>query len=188
MHVRITAPPFGDAANQLVWSETRRQTKFLMRSWAEKGSVAIKSEIYLLGINVMSCAGFGQQFEWTDDKQALPPGHRLSLVDAIFQVIMFLPHILLLPQWLLKRSPWKAGHQAYAEFASYIGEFIQVEKTRIAANSAYENKMKGNLLTALLKTNAGEAKGSSLSGGVNRVTLTDEEVTGNMFMFLMAGQ
>ena len=73
------------------------------------------------------------------------------------------------------------------EFAAYISEFIQAEKVRIAANSDYENKMKGNLLTALLKTNAGEAKGGSLSGG-NRTTLTDEEVTGNMFMFLMAGQ
>ena len=190
MHIRITLPPFaGDAANQLVWSETRRQTSFLMDSWSQKkGSAALKSEIYLLGVNVMSCAGFGQQFDWTDDKKAIPPGHSLTLIDAIFRVIMFLPHILLLPKWLLRRSPWKDGYQAFVEFEGYTREFIQAEKSRIAVNSEYENKMKGNLLTALLKTNAGEAKGSSAVPGVNRTTLTDEEVTGNMFMFLMAGQ
>lgn len=186
MHIRITSPPFGDAANQLVWSETHNQTEFLMKSWAEKGSSAMKSDVYLLGVNVMACAGFGKQFDWTDDKHAVPPGHSLTLINAIFQVIMFLPHILLLPKWLLKRSPWKAGFHAYVEFASYINEFTRAEKQRIAANSNYENKLKGNLLTALLKTNAGEAK-SSDPRGVSRTMLTDEEIAGNMFMFLMAG-
>ena len=189
MHIRITLPPFAsDAANQLVWTETRRQTSFLMDSWSmKKGSAALKSEIYLLGVNVMSCAGFGQQFDWTDDKKAMPCGHNMTLIDAIFRVIMFLPHILLLPKWLLSRSPWKEGYQAFVEFEGYTREFIQKEKTRIAENEEYENKMRGNLLTALLKTNAGEAKDSSSLAGANRTALTDEEITGNMFMFLMAG-
>lgn len=185
-HIRITAPPFGDAANRLVWNETARQTSFLLQSWASKGSEALKSDVYLLGVNVMACAGFGQQFDWTDDKRAIPHGHTLSLIDAIFQLILFLPHVLLLPKWLLKRSPWKAGYQAYMEFSTYIAEFIRTERMRIANKSDDENKAKGNLLTALLRENASEAKNTELPG-MTKTTLTDGEVTGNMFMFLMAG-
>ncbi|KAI9775565.1 MAG: hypothetical protein M1816_005894 [Peltula sp. TS41687] len=185
-HVRITAPPFGDAANRLVWAETARQTSFLLQSWARKGSDALKSEIYLLGVNVMAYAGFGQQFDWTDDKRAIPHGHTLSLIDAIFQLILFLPHVLLLPKWLLKRSPWKAGYQAYIEFSKYIAEFIHTERMRIDTKSVDENKVKGNLLTALLRENVGEVK-TTEPLAMTKTALTDEEVTGNMFMFLMAG-
>ena len=184
-HIRITAPPFGDAANRLVWAETIRQTGFLVSSWSASESMALKSDIYLLGVNVMACAGFGRRIDWTDNSKAAPEGHEMSLVNAIFGVVLYLPYILLLPQWLLKRSPWKAGYTAYKEFEQYMREFIAVEKARIASGSGYESKMKGNLLTAMLATSADEEK--NLKQGAQRTSFNDDEVLGNVFMFFMAG-
>ena len=59
-HYRITAPPFGDAANTL------RQTKSVVPSWSSSESVNLKADIYRLGVNVMASAGFGRQIDWTD--------------------------------------------------------------------------------------------------------------------------
>jgi len=185
-HIRITAPSFGDAANRLVWAETIRQTGFLVSSWSTSESMTLKSNIYLLGVNVMACAGFGRQIDWTDDTKAAPEGHKTSLVDAIFGVVLYLPYILLLPQWLLKRSPWKDGYTAYKEFEQYMREFIAVEKAKFSADRAYEGKWKGNLLTALLATSADE--GRNLKQGGQRTSFNDDEVLGNIFMFFMAGK
>ena len=184
-HIRITAPPFGDAANRLVWAETIRQTGFLVSSWSASESMALKSDIYLLGVNVMACAGFGRRMDWIDNSKAAPEGHETSLVNAIFGVVLYLPYILLLPQWLLKRSPWKAGYTAYKEFEQYMREFIAMEKARITSGSGYESKMKGNLLTAMLATSADEEK--NLKQGAQRTSFNDDEVLGNVFMFFMAG-
>lgn len=187
-HVRITLPPFGDTVNRLVWSETFRQTSLLCLAWAAKGSRDLKVDIYSLTVNVMSCVGFGQQAEWTSEN-APPIGHSMSLVDAVYGVVAYLPHILLLPKWVLVRSPWKKAYQSYVEYGNYMGEFLSVEKAKIAKDSSYEGRMKGNLLTAILKSNQSNhsEKSGSRASYRGRTALTDEEVSGNTFIFLLAG-
>ncbi len=184
-HYRITAPPFGDAANHLVWAETIRQAGSVVQSWSSSESVNLKADIYRLGVNVMAFAGFGRQIDWTDDGKAVPEGHKISLLDSIMGIVLYLPYILLLPKWLLKRSPWKIAYTAYTEFEKYMREFIAVEKAKIKSGSASEGKTKGNLLTALLATNAAEEKNSKQGG--QRSSFTDDEVLGNIFIFFMAG-
>ena len=186
-HHRITAPPFGDAANHLVWVETLRQAKFVVPSWFSSEAVNLKADIYRLGVNVMASAGFGRQIDWTDDGKAVPEGHAISLLDSIMGIVLYLPYILLLPKWLLRLSPWKIAHTAYTEFERYMREFIALEKARIKSGSGYEDKTKGNLLTTLLATSAAEEKNSEQGGSGQRCSFTDDEVLGNIFIFFMAG-
>ena len=87
-HYRITAPPFGDAANHLVWVETLRQAKSVVPSWSSSKSVNLKADIYRLGVNVMASAGFGRQIDCTDDGKAVPEGHEISLLDSIMGVVL----------------------------------------------------------------------------------------------------
>ena len=184
-HYKITAPPFGDAANHLVWVETQRQAEMLTSSWSTGEKMKLKADIYRLGVNVMACAGFGRRINWTDDGKAAPDGHQISLLDSIMGIVLYLPYILLLPKWLLKHSPWKVAHTAYTEFEQYIREYIAVEKSRISSGEADGSKTKGNLLTTLLITSAEEEKNEK--EGSHRSSFTDDEVLGNIFMFFMAG-
>jgi cytochrome P450 len=186
LHLKITLPPFGDAVNRLVWSETFRQTNLLASAWSTQASDNLKIDIYSVTLNVMVYAAFGQQSDWTDGSATLPPGHELSLVKAICGVVLNLPHILLLPQWLLKRSPWKHVYTAYNEFERYLHELLDAEKARIAMDDTYNSKVKGNLLTAILKSNKA-SKDESVDSKGQRTTLTDKEILGNAFMFLLAG-
>lgn len=145
----------------------------------------LKADIYRLGVNVMASAGFGRQIDWTDDGKAVPEGHKISLFDSILGIVLYLPYILLLPKWLLGRSPWKIAHTAYTEFDQYMREFMAEEKGKISSGSAYEGKTKGNLLFALLATSVAEQKNSKQRG--QRSSFTNEEVLGNIFIFFMAG-
>lgn len=186
-HIRHTLPPFGDAVNKLVWREAIRQTEFLSSSWAAQGSGDLKKDVYLLGLNVIACAGFGRQLDWSDDSKKIPEGHKMILIESILGVVLNLPQILLLPKWALKHSPWKLAYDAYVDFEKYMREFIQVEKEKLANNSEYEGNMRGNLLTSVLKTNT-TTEERSLDSKLDRSVLNDDEVLGNIFMFLMAGK
>jgi cytochrome P450 len=182
-HYRITATPFGDAVNSLVWNETQRQTSFLKLAWAKNGINSVKSDIYSVGVNVMASAGFGRQQDWQADK-APPPGHELTLVDSIYGVVTYLPLILLLPRRLL-RTFCEAAHVAYSEFERYMRAFIEEEKLKIDEQaSSSKGKLGRNLLTTMLATNASEEKTQDEESH-KRVALTDDEVLGNIFMFFM---
>lgn len=185
-HYKITAPPFGDAANHLVWAETIRQAGYIIPSWSASESVNPKADIYRLGVNVMACAGFGRQIDWTDDGKAAPEGHTISLLDSIMGIVLYLPYILLLPKWLLKRSPWKVAYIAYTEFEQYMRELIAVEKAKINSGNTYKGKTMGSLLTTLLATSAAEEKNAKQ--GEQRSSFNDDEVLGNIFIFFMAGR
>ena len=183
-HYRITAPPFGDAANYLVWDETRRQTALLKSAWVRTGVQSLKSDVYAVGVNVMASAGFGRQQDWQSD-EAPPSGHQLSLLNAVYGIVTYLPLLLLLPKWLL-RNTCKPAWTAFVEFEKYMREYIAEEQSVVHEHTVNKKKGKlsGNLLTALLETNASEQSSRENKSG-QRVALNEEEVIGNMFMFFM---
>ncbi|KAI4217475.1 MAG: hypothetical protein LQ351_000070 [Letrouitia transgressa] len=192
-HVRITAPPFSEANNHLNWAETLRQAQSLSDSWGRFGSRDLHLDIYALTLNIISCAGFGVRQDWSNDTiidhDKVPEGHKLSFLKAITTVVKYIVPILLLPTWLMLWTPLKAGAEAYIEFEDYMRALINSEKKKIDADAGYENKdTRGNLLTAMLKVSASEAKNANKNdGGTRKTTFNDDEVLGNAFMFFLAG-
>lgn len=186
-HLRITATPLGEEMNSLVWSETIRQTKLLVASWTSGRSSGLKMDVYTLTLNVMSYAGFGQKAEWAIGDNAVAVGHKLSLVSSVFGVVTYLPHILLMPKWLLARSPWRKAHQSYVELDMYMREYLAREKKALLNGTEVGELAKGNFLTAVLR--ASMASGNEKTAMYNgRTSLTDDEITGNTFMFMLAGK
>lgn len=186
-HVRVTSPPFGEANNRLVWNETFRQTGFLVQAWAQSGSRNLKEEIYLLTLNVISAAGFGKQLSWEGSDTQTPQGHSMSFLESLTSVVNHIAHILLLPKWFLRCSPWKKAAYAFTEFENYMRELITAEKENLFHDAGYDSKTKGNLLTAVLKASAIEGAGAVSEKGTKKTYFSDDEVLGNAFMFILAG-
>ena len=186
-HNRITAPPFGEANNCLVWTETIRQTRFLVKEWAQSGPKDIASDIYHMTLNVIAGAGFGEQLDWDD--HVIREGHTLSFLQAMSGVVHYMVHILLLPKWLLRISPWKVAARAHTEFEWYVRELIAAEKERIWHKGSSEGRSKGNLLTALLQASNDEIKTDThVARGEKKTYFSDDEVLGNAFIYLLAGK
>lgn len=194
-HLGITLPPLAaDGVHRTVWEETRRQVGMMSAAWARSGGQSsVKTNIYTLTVNTMSLVGFGKEADWTDAENAVPPGHELSLVGSIWGVVMHLPHILLLPKWALARSPWQVAYRAYVEFDQYMNELLASEREKLQQGAAETGK--DNLLTAVLRSSMDndtasrdfEGKGGLVSKSTGRTSLTDEELKGNVFIFLLAG-
>lgn len=205
-HLRVTIPPLqGDAVHRTVWTETLHQSKILATRWkaAAEGKAApsLQDGVYDLTVNVMSVAGFEKQShqqpekerEEEEDSTYSPPlgHHRLSLVESLFQVVTNLPIFVLLPVWLVRFCA-RSVYTAYSELNLYMDELLAQEKADIWRRQGANNttRAKGNLLTAVVESNNKQPELKALgqvSGPRGRTRLTDVEVKGNVFMFLLAG-
>lgn len=185
-HIRATLPSFGEKVQNVVWEETIRQTDMLCQSWLELGKVGIKESIYQLTMNTMCLASFGWRVDWASGSDGIPSGHKLSLVEAITEVVLHLPQVLLLPRWALRILPDKTAYIACSEFQKYMDELLAREKSSLTKETAVESRRE-NLLTALLRSSRDPAETEESHLGVS-VGLTDREIQGNIFIFLLAGK
>lgn len=193
LHLRTTVPAFGEGVNRLVWSETQRQTQLLMSTWSntKDASRKLTDEVFKLTLNVMCTCGFGQDTDPTTDSMKMPSGHSMTLVDGIIGVVEYLAAILLLPKWFLKMI-MKHAYVCFLEVEQYTHEFILTEKARLSSDPKKRTTIKESLLTALVKSNANNSDiitdgGDVIAKAKRGRALTDKEVMGNAFIFLLAG-
>lgn len=199
-HVRVTAPPFSDAAgaNVLVWDETIYQTRLLISSWSRQASPELQRDINALTLAVISFAGYGKRLEWTssaastETSKEIPPGYEMTFLKAIHETINHIVAILLLPKWAMRLTPHlREAAVAHTQFDKYMREIIRSEKQRLTQSENYESKAaRGNLLTSVLRASALEGasngKAADDEEGKKRA-FTEDEVMGNVSVFLMAG-
>ncbi|KAM3413795.1 hypothetical protein BST61_g10479 [Cercospora zeina] len=203
-HRKVTSPPFTERNNRLVWHESLRQAEGMMTGWIaaeqnDSGTVGdVATEAMRLSLHVISAAGFGVQLHWPHEGKVaiIPEGHTMTYKDALETLLHNLILIVVTPRWLLPRSPLpmhKAANEAYVEWGKYMKEMYQVKRQEMRAGEGTEGL---DLMGALIKgagltqeslnvhVNVDTEKAKSTSG---QATLTDEDIMGNAFVFILAG-
>jgi cytochrome P450 len=130
-----------------------------------------------MALHVIAAAGYGCQFEW-ESSDVATPGHRLSFRESIRITLDNLITLALVPSWL-RKLPIKHLHEtevAYVEFGKYLQNLVDLGKRNEFKSGIGED----NIITALVRQSIEDHK---LTGRV----LTDDEVVGNAFIFLLAG-
>ncbi|KAI1309757.1 cytochrome P450 [Xylaria venustula] len=185
IHSRIASPSFDEYTQKLVWTETQRHTSILVSSWSADSACSFEKGVYSLTMDVMGTVSFGQQAELKNNATKRPAkGHTLPLLGALRGVIMHLPHILLVPKTMLRYS-WQNVYTAYTELDQYMDELL-VQGTKDLSKGFSGARSKENLLKAILRSSKeNEEKASAPKG--TKVSLTNEEIKGNLFIFLLAG-
>jgi cytochrome P450 len=193
-HLRIVAPPFADGsgANDLVWNESKFQTSRLMSSWHKQSPSSIQRDIDSLSLAVIAKAAFGQQLDWTahstETKKAVPAGHTLTFTEAMNETTHHMITVLLLPRWLMYITPFRNAAIAHSEFERYVREMIRAEKRNIRQSKGYESaSARGNLLTSVLRASESEATATPKPGDAKKQAFSEDEVMGNLFLYLLAG-
>ncbi|KIM26275.1 hypothetical protein M408DRAFT_194729 [Serendipita vermifera MAFF 305830] len=172
VHRKITAPSFSEKSNKMVCEETVTAMEGLFELWKGQKSVVCSDfteTTIKLALIVICGAGFGMRVPML--AQDVPPGHEMSFKSAVELVSDGIQIKVTLPDFAMKLTKYTARVSAgFAELRKYMVEMIQDR-----ANS-YQNY--NDLFSSLLAANAHDSEG---------LKLTDDEVIGNIFIFLIAG-
>jgi cytochrome P450 len=197
-HVRITAPPFSDSSgvNNVVWNETMRQTEALLNYWARVPPGAIHEHVNALTLAVISLAGFGKRLGTVRDQaNHIPPGYNISFLRAISGTTNIMLTILVFPSWLLKISPYAKAQLAHSQLDKYLRQMIRADRAEVENNVRGDTKeLHRNLLHMLIRSSykAGQEekhqRTAQKDGSTRKHAFTEEEVLGNLFIYLLAGE
>ncbi|KAK3710934.1 hypothetical protein LTR37_009955 [Vermiconidia calcicola] len=203
-HRKITSPPFTEKNNSMVWLESLHQAQSMMTGWVgEEGKATgplkdIAAQSMRLSLHVISRAGFGVRLEWPHEEvdRLIPEGHTLSYKTALERLLENLIVVMLTPRWILKYSPFKlhrVANEAFVEWGKYMGEMYRDKRNEVKSGESREGM---DLMGALVKgagitteslnaesnTDPGKAGAAS-----SKQLLSDEEILGNAFVFILAG-
>ena len=193
-HRQVTSPSFSESLLRLVHQQTLHHFQNMTQYWTqvvakeqnrsierEGIEVRMDHEIVKLALYVISGAGFGTTLQW-DDHSQLPAGHRLSFHDALDGVSRFAGLRVLLPDWMFRLLPSKEMNkvpQYFHEFEIYMNELVKQARDNIAKGIAASGKS-ADLLTSLVAANIPKEQGAEPQ-------LSDSEMYGNAFIYLLAG-
>ncbi|PCH40911.1 cytochrome P450 [Wolfiporia cocos MD-104 SS10] len=180
-HRKITAPAFTERNIRLVWDVTTKVTEELCEVvWKGRDEIAVDSVTDVtvpITLFVIGTAGFGQQISWIDDN-ILPAGHAMKFKDAMHVTSENIILKAIFPEWVLAHAPISRVRQFYIasnELQRYMEEMIQSRR------SGEKQSLGGDdLFTCLLEAN----DDGSIEGEAH---LSDSEMMGNIFAFLIAG-
>ncbi|KAF2823066.1 hypothetical protein CC86DRAFT_372787 [Ophiobolus disseminans] len=89
-HRKLTAPCFNERISTFVWDESLRQTKDMLEDWLEKPDVksnTIAGDSGTVALHVITAAAFGEQRNYREGVNILPPNHRLTFRDSLKTVL-----------------------------------------------------------------------------------------------------
>lgn len=129
-HRKITAPPFSEKNNHLVWTESLYQAGNMMKQWTGadgKGNRTwdnISTDTMRLSLHIISRAGFNVRCLWpgVDDEDVdaikegamstatIPAGHKMSYVEAMSTLLHRIIVVVFLPPWLSGTSTSRIFH------------------------------------------------------------------------------
>lgn len=202
-HRRITSPSFTEKNNEYVWVESLHQAQSMLSGWVSADDEMSKpiwdvaAQAMRLSLHVISRAGFGVRLQWPHEEtqQLIPAGHTLSYKDALSLLLENIIVVMLTPRWLLSHSPLKVhkvANEAFVEWGKYMREMYYEKRDEVKAG---ESRQGMDLMGALVKgagittesMNANASADPEKGAPTRKQLLTDEEILGNAFVFILAG-
>ncbi|THU82439.1 cytochrome P450 [Dendrothele bispora CBS 962.96] len=185
---KISAPAFSDRNNKLVWDESLRIMDDLFTNvWGNQDTIVVDHCVVItlpIALFVIGVAGFGRKISWQSDL-IIPPNHSMTFKDALHKVTVGVFTKLVFPRWMMgwteKLRKVQRAFDELDEFflpimRQYMMEMIHARRTSEKKEERYD------LFSSLLDANDqdDDERGKKLK-------LTERELIGNIFIFLVAG-
>ncbi|TQN73423.1 Cytochrome P450 3A2 [Colletotrichum shisoi] len=212
MHRKVTSATFNEKNAALVFAESIKQAQSMTQKWlgpdgrSRQTIETLDHDTMRLALNIISYVGFGMRLLWpgqalpegTDPKLVkyssleAPPGHIMSFVDAIAEMLEHILVLLLVPHKILKMLPFKYTKTAidsHDSYVQYIDELLQDKIEDLQNGDRGDAGM--DLMGQLVRSKYGDV---AAHGGINGVLskskvpqLSKSEISGNTFIMLVAG-
>ena len=203
-HRKITSPPFTEKNNHLVWLESLHQAQSMMDGWIGKDQVEtaalkdVSTQAMRLSLHVISRAGFGVRLQWPHEEvsKQIPEGHTLTYKEALERLLENIIVVMLTPKLILRNSPFqlhKVANEAYVEWGKYMREMYRDKCLEVKKGETREGMdlmgalVKGAGITAESLSADDNTDPEKASDTTNKQLLTDDEILGNAFVFILAG-
>jgi hypothetical protein len=137
-----------------------------------------------IAINVLGSAGYGTPQSWKQESVTPPPGHRLTYMDAVAEVVNNLVSVALVSPKVLCAPFMSEGIRrigyAVTEFPSHIEKLLEKERS-IAGPT------RNNLMSVLVRLSDSEKSQETSMPTKASLYLSENEIRGNLFIFTVAG-
>jgi cytochrome P450 len=201
-HRRHTAPPFNEKSNVLVWQEAIRLSTEMIEHWRHQYSQTssptefivanTRADILKLTLYVLCSAGFGVKLPFqnaveattTDtktlfrDAKVAPSGYQFTFRSVMEYLNTNLFGVFfangIIPKWIPRSMLpfWKTDFDAYDDLVKYFRALISSAETSKSSIP--------NLLQEMVRS-------QTHSDQAQECGLSDLEIQGNMFIFVIAG-
>jgi len=173
----ISAPAFSERNTRLVWDETIRIMFDLFDNvWGDKPEIVVDHCVDItlpIALFVIGVAGFGRRVTWTSD-MIVPPGHQMTFKDALHISSANIFFKIILPNWTMNLTErTRKINLAVNELRQYMVEMVDFRRNAETKEESHD------LFSGLL-----DAADGDLDGGA---AITEDELIGNTFIFLLAG-
>jgi cytochrome P450 len=177
----------------------------MMTGWVDKDSKTdsgrlkdVAAQAMRLSLHVISRAGFGVRLDWPHEERSvqIPEGHTLSYKVAIERLLENIIVVMLTPKWILRNSPFKLhrdANESYIEWGKYMREMYDNKRSDVKKGETQEGMdlmgalVKGAGITADSLNEQGNGDPEKAAASLNKQLLTDDEILGNAFVFILAG-
>ncbi|KAH7350990.1 cytochrome P450 [Rhexocercosporidium sp. MPI-PUGE-AT-0058] len=210
-HRKITGPPFNERNSSLVFQKSVVQGQDMLDSFTHdvegrQASPVVEDLMHwtmTVALHVISSAAFSLHMPWPTKSIASPvrpwetpqdnlaasepkatQKHKMTFQHCVDAVMKYLPFIIFFPDWLLRKSPFEVMRNMQLssdEFRSHMTELIDDNQKTLDSvdKDIKEDANIGNndLLSNIIKASAADKKQA----------LSNEEMIGNIFIFIVAG-
>ncbi|KAH9485051.1 Cytochrome P450 monooxygenase 124 [Psilocybe cubensis] len=173
---KISAPAFSDRNNKLVWDETILIVNSLFNDvWKDKDIISLDHCVDItlpIALAVISAAGFGKRSSWFDDDE-IPNGHSMTFKQSLHIASTDIFFKFFFSGTILRYGTARMRNVqiAFDELSLYISEMIKERQLS-------EKVERYDLFSSLLEANSDDGE---------EVRLTESELRGNIFIYLIAG-
>jgi len=184
------APALNERIMSAVWSESSNQTSEMLQELTKTqntntsaGTSRTLEGLKTITINVISSIVFGTQRSWAETTTTKPSdGFQLSFIESLLTIVNDLVPVFLVPSRFFKlpflSTSFRKVGIAKAEFPLHLRDTIAQERQSPSFKNA--------LITSLIKL-ADQDKSIAKQSSKMSTYLSEEEITGNLFIFTIAG-
>ncbi|KAL7274282.1 putative P450 monooxygenase [Rhizina undulata] len=213
-HRRYTSRPFTEKNNHAVWSEALEQAQGLITQWTTMSSSTVPdpkgfyiSEVgkdtLKLAIHVLSSAGFGVSLSFQENKNPLAlvkdylndaepiEGFRITYREAIKHITGSIMGVLVtlrcVPKSLCPILPpfFTKTFNAYDDLGRYMSRLIEDARAEVTSGGSHSEA--NNLLYSLVRNSESAEDDEKAGSGGKNAGLSDADIKGNVFIFIIAG-
>ncbi|KAH8648276.1 cytochrome P450 monooxygenase-like protein [Tricladium varicosporioides] len=180
-HRKMTGVTFTEKNNEVVWEQSIRQGNGMLRYWTERAKQPIRSthedtKIFTLNVEKKS--------EHADDTSYQYRESLSIILSSIIQIFIFGEEGL--KAWWTPKS-WKSAATAMSTFRSYIVGLMNEKRSLVAQGKNDNQHLVARLVQACEEDQPADDPTSSKGSSSRKITLTEEEIISNLFVYAFAG-